>query len=128
MKKVRLTSTAAGLALAVLTLPSTGAAQGASDENSKIRAGYALIEKAGLELNLKGKNPSLVGLGSYIVNAQADCNGCHGNPTFAQGAIRIWASPKSPTSTATSSAAIRCLDLFSCHAISPPMGQVVPPG
>ena len=85
MKKVRWTSSVAGLALAVLTLPSTGAAQGASDEHSKIRAGYALIEKAGLELNLKGKNPSLVGLGSYIVNAQADCNGCHGNPTFAPG-------------------------------------------
>ena len=85
MKKGRLTSTVAGLALAVLTLPSTGAAQSASDENSQIRAGYALIEKAGLELNLKGKNPSLVGLGSYIVNAQADCIGCHGNPTYADG-------------------------------------------
>jgi hypothetical protein len=28
-------------------------------------------------LNLTGKDPTLVGLGSYIVNAQADCNGCH---------------------------------------------------
>jgi hypothetical protein len=27
--------------------------------------------------NLIGKDPTLVGLGSYIVNAQADCNGCH---------------------------------------------------
>ena len=30
-----------------------------------------------MPLNLVGKNPALVGLGSYIVNAQADCNGCH---------------------------------------------------
>lgn len=30
-------------------------------------------------LNTHGKNPELVALGSYIVNAQADCNGCHGS-------------------------------------------------
>ena len=85
MKKIGLILGAAGLAVAALSLPSRSAAQGASDEHSKIQAGYALIQKAGLELNLKGKNPSLVGLGSYIVNAQADCNGCHGNPTYAPG-------------------------------------------
>ncbi|MGA8617906.1 MAG: hypothetical protein WB660_05230 [Candidatus Sulfotelmatobacter sp.] len=28
-------------------------------------------------LNLKGKDLKLVGLGSFIINAQADCNGCH---------------------------------------------------
>ena len=30
-------------------------------------------------INLHGKDPTLVGLGSFIVNAQADCNGCHGS-------------------------------------------------
>ncbi|HXY51722.1 MAG TPA: hypothetical protein VEI01_19905 [Terriglobales bacterium] len=30
-------------------------------------------------LNMTGKDPKLVGLGSFIVNAQADCNGCHGS-------------------------------------------------
>lgn len=30
-------------------------------------------------LNKEGKNHELVALGSYIVNAQADCNGCHGS-------------------------------------------------
>ena len=30
-------------------------------------------------INMKGKDPTLVGLGSFIVNAQADCNGCHGS-------------------------------------------------
>jgi hypothetical protein len=31
-------------------------------------------------LNMTGLNPALVGVGSYIVNAQADCNGCHYSP------------------------------------------------
>ena len=30
-------------------------------------------------LNMTGKDPKLVGLGSFIVNGQADCNGCHGS-------------------------------------------------
>ena len=41
------------------------------------------FEIAPVTLNLAGKNMALVGLGSYIVNAQGDCNGCHsaGPPT-----------------------------------------------
>lgn len=53
---------------------------------SKIQRGF---EIAPVPLNLEGKNRSLVGLGSYLVNAVADCNGCHnpgpGNNQFAQG-------------------------------------------
>jgi hypothetical protein len=52
---------------------------------SEIRQGF---EIAPVHLNLDGKNRELVGLGSYIVNAQSDCNGCHsaGPPTeFAPG-------------------------------------------
>lgn len=38
-----------------------------------------------VHLNLAGKDPDLVGLGSFIVNAQADCNGCHtSNPADAE--------------------------------------------
>jgi hypothetical protein len=40
----------------------------------RIEQGFAI---APVPLNLDGKNRKLVGLGSYIVNAQADCNGCH---------------------------------------------------
>jgi hypothetical protein len=36
-------------------------------------------------LDLKGKNRALVGLGSYIVNAQGGCNDCHTNPPYADG-------------------------------------------
>ena len=61
-------------------------------EESKVRRGF---EIAPVPLDLVGKNRHLVGLGSYIVNAQGDCNGCHsagpatefapgGNPYFGQ--------------------------------------------
>jgi hypothetical protein len=65
-----------------------------NDEESLIRIGFKI---APVPLNLEGKNQALVGLGSFIVNAQADCNGCHtaggppnfnyaagGNPYFGQ--------------------------------------------
>jgi hypothetical protein len=32
-------------------------------------------------LNLTGKNRALVGMGSYLVNASGDCNGCHAGPS-----------------------------------------------
>jgi len=40
---------------------------------------------APVPLNLKGKNSKLVGLGSYIVNAQGGCNDCHTNPAYVEG-------------------------------------------
>jgi hypothetical protein len=36
---------------------------------------------APVPLDLKGKNHELVGLGSYILNAQGGCNDCHNNGT-----------------------------------------------
>ena len=53
-----------------------------NDEASLVRIGFAI---APVPLNPEGKNRDLVGLGSFIVNAQADCNGCHtagGPPNF----------------------------------------------
>src|SRR6202030_1555053 len=65
----------AGILLAGLVFSSTRArADGQDDENSKVKIGF---EIAPVHLNLAGKDRELVGLGSYIVNAQADCNGCH---------------------------------------------------
>ena len=59
-------------------------------DEAKIRRGF---EIAPVPLNLAGSNRELVGLGSYLVNAAAECNGCHsagprtafaigGNPYF----------------------------------------------
>ena len=44
-----------------------GASQGPGGDEAKIKTGFAI---APVPLDLSGKNPALVGLGSYIVNAQ----------------------------------------------------------
>jgi len=51
-------------------------AQNVSDEYeaSLIQEGF---EIAPVHLNLAGRDRNLVGLGSYLVNAVGDCNGCH---------------------------------------------------
>ena len=48
-------------------------------EESRIQRGFELAAEIPppFELKLEGKNRALVGLGSYIVNAVGDCNGCH---------------------------------------------------
>jgi hypothetical protein len=86
----------AAIVLAVTLSSSRSVRAGDDDDNdrneSKARKGLAI---APVPLNLEGKDRELVGLGSYIVNAQADCNGCHsagpqtefapgGNPYFGQ--------------------------------------------
>jgi hypothetical protein len=48
----------------------------------KIKRGFHI---APVPLDLEGKNRKLVGLGSYIVNAQGGCNDCHTNPPHAPG-------------------------------------------
>jgi hypothetical protein len=52
------------------------------DEVREVRIGLAI---APVPLNLKGRNVHLVGLGSYIVNAQSACADCHSCPTYAVG-------------------------------------------
>lgn len=56
------------------------AAQGKFD-NRIIRG----LEIAPVKLNLDGLDILLVGLGSYIVNAQGGCNDCHTAPPYAEG-------------------------------------------
>ena len=80
--------------LAVGTLSGIARAQAVLDdedsEQSRIRIGF---EVAPVPLNLAGKDPALVGLGSYFVNVLDHCNTCHsagpatefakgGNPYF----------------------------------------------
>lgn len=45
-------------------------------------------------LNLARKNRDLVGLGSYIINAQAGCNDCHSCPSDAAGGNPYLRQPK----------------------------------
>jgi hypothetical protein len=51
-------------------------------EARKIKWGFDI---APVPLDLQAKNSKLVGLGSYIVNAQGGCNDCHTNPPYAPG-------------------------------------------
>jgi len=45
-------------------------------------------------LALENTNPILVGLGSYIVNAQSGCSDCHTNPAWAPGGNPFMGQPK----------------------------------
>jgi hypothetical protein len=67
-----------------------GQEMGERAEAARAKIGYDI---APVPLNLAGRNRFLVGLGSYLVNAVSDCNGCHsagpateyapgGNPYF----------------------------------------------
>jgi hypothetical protein len=85
------------LAAALAGVAVTGSRLEATDgdrdgDAAKIQRGF---EIAPVPLNLEHKNRALVGLGSYIVNAVGECNGCHsagpqtqfapgGNPYFGQ--------------------------------------------
>lgn len=62
----------------------------------RIKEGFRI---APVPLNLDGKDPDLVGLGSYWVNAVSDCNFCHtaGGPpnyNFAAGSNPYFGQPK----------------------------------
>src|SRR5215472_16055635 len=70
------------LAAPLLSEQRVRAQAGGDSDESRIRQGFAI---APVPLNLDGKNPALVGLGSYIVNATVPCNECHGaGPANAQ--------------------------------------------
>ena len=63
--------------LCVHLAPTKARAQENSDsEQSQIVIGWRIAPPF---INARGKDPALVGLGSFIVNGQADCNGCHGS-------------------------------------------------
>jgi len=65
---------AAGLVISSQRMRADGGDDSKDSEQSKIKIGHDI---APVQLNLKGKDHDLVYLGSYIVNAQGDCNGCH---------------------------------------------------
>jgi hypothetical protein len=83
----------AGLALTLATARKGRAAAAADGDESRIQRGFAI---APVKLDLTGKNRALVGLGSYIVNGSADCNGCHFGPAgeFAEGGNPFQGQPK----------------------------------
>ena len=61
--------------------------------DSRIQIGFKV---APVPLKLAGKNRGLVGLGSYLVNVSANCNGCHSGPSgeYAEGGDPFLGQPK----------------------------------
>jgi hypothetical protein len=64
--------------LGISILPKSGQADNdynaVTDQKQMIQIG---LKMAPVTLNFGNRDPDLVGLGSYIVNFSADCNGCH---------------------------------------------------
>jgi hypothetical protein len=60
-------------------------------ELERIARGFRV---APVQLDLRGKDLALVGLGSYLVNAAGGCNDCHTNPPFAAGGDPFQGQPK----------------------------------
>ena len=82
----RIQETAAVVVLfAAATIISNSPLKG--DDNNRTRGKEVQIgfRISPVQLNLEGKDPELVGLGSYIVNAQCGCNDCHTCPSYAPG-------------------------------------------
>ncbi|HKH44597.1 MAG TPA: cytochrome C [Thermoanaerobaculia bacterium] len=69
----------------------SSAAPPADSEARRIVQGYRI---APVPLKLRGRDRDLVGLGSYIVNAQGGCNDCHTNPPYAPGGDPFLGQPK----------------------------------
>jgi hypothetical protein len=71
-----------GILLAVVGAPMRETSAQAPFDESIVKQGLAI---APVDLDLRGKNRALVGLGSYLVNAVSECNDCHTRPHFLPG-------------------------------------------
>ena len=87
----RTTTFAAAAAVCAMLLHAPGARADDDAADSRIRQGFAI---APVPLDLRGRNRALVGLGSYIVNAQGGCSDCHTNPSYAAGGNPYLGEPK----------------------------------
>ena len=59
------------------------------DGNSRVEQGFQIARVQGIQLNLRGKERGLVGLGSYLVNAVGGCNDCHTQPSYTKDPYNI---------------------------------------
>src|ERR1700723_2402422 len=93
MKKTRITYWMFGafalLTTGLLVQPATAQTQITDPETiTKILKGFQISP---VPINMQGKDPNLVGYGSYLVNAAASCNDCHSN-----GATTEYVAPGIP--------------------------------
>ena len=77
LSRAKITGTIAALvaiAFAVVSMKAPRIQASSDDTDARVQVGFKI---APVPLNLEGKDRELVGLGSYLVNAIGDCNGCH---------------------------------------------------
>jgi hypothetical protein len=82
MKRTLLLALACTLIVSIVVRGQGPKPEAPGADAAKIQIGFNI---APVPLNMAGLNPALVGLGSYVVNAQADCAGCHSSPMYAPG-------------------------------------------
>ena len=82
-ERVLANAVAAAIVLAAVMAAITPAA-GQSISASQVKEGFRISPIPKSQLNLKGKNHDMVGMGSYLVNAVGDCSGCHSFPEFLE--------------------------------------------
>src|SRR5688572_5711779 len=83
-----------GVVCALPVLDKTAAAQPVNppdSEQERIVRGFLISP---VRLKLRGRDRNLIGLGSYIVNAQGGCNDCHTAPPYAEGGDPFMGQPE----------------------------------
>jgi len=88
-----------GVAVAVFTSSLVTAVLRADDRegasiDARAKIGLAYARQQGIELNLRGRDPETVGLGSYLVNAVGGCNDCHTAPSYTKDPFAFLGAPK----------------------------------
>jgi hypothetical protein len=73
------------LAIAAAMLTLAAGASHADQSNSDVERAAIGFRIAPVPLDLRRLNKSLVGQGSYLMNAAGGCNDCHTHPNFAPG-------------------------------------------
>lgn len=88
-------SLSASIVLILLTITLVGVSEAQrpdpNSEESRIQEGFRI---APVPLKIRRNARDLIGLGSYIVNAQGGCNDCHTNPPYAQGGDPFQGEPE----------------------------------
>lgn len=79
---------------AVVALPQLQAEDRRRNDDSELARILTGLKISPVHLNLRGRNLALVGLGSYIVNAQGACNDCHTNPPYQEGGNPFQGQPE----------------------------------
>jgi hypothetical protein len=93
MKRTKVLMVVLGVTALSLGMISVGMGRNLKDHLSA--EAWIGLRIAPVSLNLRGKNVELVGLGSYIVNAQGGCNDCHNNGTqYLAGGNPFLGQPK----------------------------------